>query len=330
MEISRHAYNVLEIIKQYENIVVVMHANPDGDAIGSAVGLAWFLRETLGKNVCIYNESPFPEWLKFLSLPCAYVTDTADIGLENPLVVTLDAGEVHRFGEKFAPYLEGRKSVCVDHHLGGTGFATEYNWIDHTMAATGQMVAQIVYAHSDKTTENAAKALYVALSCDTGNFTFGNTSSACIQCLAKLVDTPLHIASVREAMDNTWTEQKLHFWGRLFGMVEFAFGGRLAYVRIPSGIYAEYGVSKEDLEGFVEQMRKVKTVRMAVLLREETKDNASFVKVSMRSSGDDDVRAILARFNGGGHKNAAGAGIFGTPDGVLAELWPHIAEALEK
>ncbi len=330
MKICADAKNILEILKRHMDIVVTMHANPDGDAVGSALGLAWFLRESLRKNVCIYNESDFPNWLSFLPVPCAYVTDFREIPFSAPLVVMLDAGETQRFGENFPPYIEGKKSVCIDHHLGDTRIATEYNWIDPSMAATGQMVAQIVYAENEKTFEEAAKALYVALSCDTGNFTFGNTSSECIQCLARLVETPLALSPIREAMDNTWTVRKLHFWGKLFSMVRFAFDEQLAFIAVPQEMYAEYGVSKEDLEGFVEQMRKVRTVRIALLMREEMKNGSPFIKISMRSTGDDDVRGILTRFNGGGHKNAAGAGVFGTPEQVYAMLYPHIGNVLQK
>ena len=110
MKICADAKNILEILKRHTDIVVTMHANPDGDAVGSALGLAWFLRESLRKNVCIYNESDFPNWLSFLPVPCAYVTDFLEIPFSAPLVVMLDAGEMQRFGEKFPPYLD-RKSV---------------------------------------------------------------------------------------------------------------------------------------------------------------------------------------------------------------------------
>lgn len=330
MQIQEEAKKCLEIIKQHEEIVITMHVNPDGDAVGSALGLARFLRYTLGKTVCIYNESNIPAQFFFLLCPCAYYTDTAEIPFENPFVVMLDAGELHRFGDAFAAYVQGKKSLCIDHHMGKNSIATEYNWVDHTMAATGQMVAQVVYAHSDKTEEETARALYVALSCDTGNFSFGNTSLACVQCLAKLMETPLAVAPLREALDNTWSVQKMHFWGRLFGMVKFSLDNQLASLLIPQRLFAEFGVTKEDLEGFVEQMRKVQGVRMSLLMREEIKNGSSFVKVSMRSSGDDDVRSILTQFNGGGHKNAAGASIEGSLETVYAMIYPQIVNALQK
>lgn len=334
MQIQPEAQKCLEILKQYQHIVLAMHVNPDGDAIGSALGLAWFLRETLGKNVCIYNESPFPRHFSFLPLPCPYVSNIAEIpfsaSFSDLLVVMLDAGELHRFGDSFAQYVQGKKSLCIDHHVGNNTIATEYNWVDHTMAATGQMAAQIVYAETDKTVAEAAKALYVALSSDTGNFSFGNTSLACIECLAKLMETPLAIAPLREALDNTWSVQKLHFWGKLLSMVQFSVNNQLASVAVPQKLFAEFGATKEDLEGFVEQMRKVQGVRMTLLLREEIKNGSSFIKISMRSSGDDDVRSILAQFNGGGHKNAAGAGVQGSLETVYAMVYPHIVTALQQ
>lgn len=330
MQIQDEARKILKIIKQYQDIVITMHVNPDGDAVGSALGLAWFVQKTLGKNVCIYNESPFPAHFSFLPLPCPYYRDTAQIPFENPLVIMLDAGELHRFGEIFASYVQGKKSLCIDHHIGKNAIASEYNWSDHTMAATGQMIAQVVYAESEKTFGEVAQALYVALSCDTGNFSFGNTSLACVQCLAKLMETPLAVASLREALDNTWSVQKMHFWGRLMSMIQFSVDNQLASIAISQQLFAEFETTKEDLEGFVEQMRKVQGVRMTLLMREEIKNGTSFVKVSMRSSGDDDVRSILTQFNGGGHKNAAGASIEGSLETVYARVYPHIVSALQK
>lgn len=330
MQIQPEAQKCLEILRQYHDIVITTHVNPDGDAIGSALGLAWFLKDSLGKNVCIYNESPFPAHFSFLPLPCPYLSDIAEIPFSAPLVVMLDAGELHRFGEAFSHYVQGKKSLCIDHHMGKNAIATEYNWVDHTMAASGQMVAQIVYAEREKTIEETAKALYVALSSDTGNFSFGNTTLACIECLAKLMETPLTVAPLREALDNTWSVQKLHFWGRLMSMVQFSVNNQLASLAVPQTLFAEYGVTKEDLEGFVEQMRKVQGVRMTLLLREERKNNSSFIKISMRSSGDDDVRSILTQFGGGGHKNAAGASVEGSLETVFAMVYPHIVNVLQK
>lgn len=331
MEIRSEAQKCLDVLKQYDNIVVTMHVHPDGDAVGSALGLAWFLKKNFAyKNVCIYNENSLPAMFSFLPLPCAYYTDLADIPFSDPLIVLLDGSEVLRFGDAFVPYFQGKKSLCIDHHLVNKEIATVYNWIDHTMAATGLMIAHIVYAHSEKTAEEVAKPLYVALSGDTGNFSFGNSSAAAVECFAKLVETPLDIASIREQLDNTWSKAKMYFWGKLTGMVQFAVDDQLAYIGIPHALYAEYGTTAEDVEGFVERMRRVKTVRMTLMMREEIKNGSPFVKVSMRSSGDDDVRSIMALFGGGGHKNAAGAGIEGSLEKVFAMVYPHIESVLQK
>lgn len=330
MEIRSEAKKCLDVLKKYKDIVITMHTHPDGDAVGSAVGLAWFLQKELGKNVCIYNEDPLPLRFSFLSVPCAYYTDFAEIPFADPLLVLLDGSELHRFGDTFASYFAGKKSLCIDHHLVDKEIATEYNWIDHTMAATGEMITYVVFAHSEHTFKEAATPLYVALSGDTGNFSFGNTSVDTIECLAKLAATPLDLAPIREQLDNTWTKEKMYFWGKLTSMVRFAVNDKLAYIEIPHTIYAEYGVTREDLEGFVEWMRRVQTVRMTLMMREEIKNGSPFIKVSMRSSGSDDVRSILTIFGGGGHKNAAGAGIEGSLENVFAMLYPHIEKVLQK
>lgn len=330
MRIRSEAKKCLEILKQNNNFVLTMHTHPDGDAIGSVLGLAWFLQKELGKNVCIYNEDPLPLRFSFLPVPCTYYTDLTAIPFKDPFIVLLDGSEIQRFGDAFAPYFQGKKSLCIDHHLSDKKIATEYNWIDHTMAAAGQMVAHVVYAHSNKTFENVATPLYVALSGDTGNFAFGNTSVNAIECLAKLAATPLAIAPIREQLDNTWSKAKMYFWGKLTSMVKFAVNDQLAYIALPHTLYAEYGVTQEDVEGFVERMRRVATVRMTLMMREEIKNGSPFIKISMRSSGDDDVRSIVALFGGGGHKNAAGAAIEGSLEKVFAMVYPHIEKVLQK
>ena len=325
---TQHTKEILKHIEKYDEIVITMHINPDGDAIGSSLGLASFLQDVLHKKVCIYNESTFPTWLSFLKLPCTYYTNVQEIPFKNPLVITLDAGELKRFGDELTTYIQDKKSICIDHHLGNTFFATEYTWADPTMSATGEMIAHIVFTYQEKTLESVAKPLYVALSCDTGNFTFGNTNSRCINILAKLVATPIAIAPLREAMDNNWTQQKLHFWGKLFSEVRFSLDNKFASVLVPYSYFDTYGVTKEDLEGFVEQMRKVKNVRMTLLMREDIKNNRPLIKVSMRSSGDDDVRAILMHFGGGGHKNAAGATLEGGLEDNYQKIYSYVKQAL--
>ena len=125
-------------------------------------------------------------------------------------------------------------------------------------------------------------------------------------------------------MDNNWTLNKLRFWGHLYQEIQIVDEGRFAYIKIPLGYYERFEVNKESLEGFIEQIRRITGVRVAMLLKEESKNGEPTVKISMRSHGADDVQVILTQLGGGGHKNASGANVSGTMDSVVDKILPLV------
>ena len=141
---------------------------------------------------------------------------------------------------------------------------------------------------------------------DTGSFTHGNTSAAAFALAARLVAGGLDAAAMREKLDNQWTMPKTRLWGKLMQTLTLECEGRIALCPVTSEEITSFGAVREDLEGFVEQMRRIKGVRVAVLIRQ---DPGRRCKLSLRSSGKDDVRSVAAVFGGGGHLNAAGATI---------------------
>jgi phosphoesterase RecJ-like protein len=169
-----------------------------------------------------------------------------------------------------------------------------------------------------------AEALYVALSSDTGNFSYGNTTPGALRLAATLREEGLDIAAIREKLENNWSETKLRLWGRLMSETRILEDGKLAVALVTRQLLAETGASREDAEGFVEQLRRLTGVRVAMLLREEEKDGALQTKASLRSSGTDNVRDAAAQFGGGGHKNAAGATVTLDAEKTLMVMLPYI------
>ena len=270
--IIQPAEEMAAIIQQFDNIVIVAHGSPDGDAIG-ATGAMGSLVKALGKP---------------------------------GLIIVLDCGDAWRMGKELLAVFPEYPSVNIDHHLGNPMFASLGNWVDPGMAATGQMVAAVADAAGVPLTGELAQCVYLSLVSDTGSFTHGNTSAAVFTLAARLVANGLDAAAMREKLDNQWSMPKTKLWGKLMQTLSLECDGTVAVCPVTMEEIGSFGAVREDLEGFAEQMRRIKGVRVAVLIRQ---DPGNRCKLSLRSSGSDDVRSVAALFGGGGHLNAAGATI---------------------
>lgn len=301
--IRRPAAEIVEIIKQHDNIVVAAHGSPDGDAIG-ATGAMAFLARKLGKTVAVYNATGIPEYLDWVPLPGPVYAKPALLPFKPGLIIVLDCGDVWRMGKELNAVFPNYPSINIDHHLGNPLFASLANWVDPSMAATGQMVAYIADAAEIPLEGELAECIYLSLVTDTGSFTHGNTTAAVFSLASRLVAGGLNASFIRERLDNQWSLAKTRLWGCLMQQLTLEADGAVALCSVTLEAITTFGAAREDLEGFVEQMRRIKGVRVALLIRQ---DPGNHCKLSLRSSGNDDVRSVAARFGGGGHLNAAGA-----------------------
>lgn len=314
---------VLDALRRYDRILITAHTHPDGDAMGSCLALAWALRAT-GVNALVFNEDGLPDFLRFLTLPGPVLTSVEQFPCDPQLIVVLDCGDRARVGEALQPLLDRIPTVNIDHHLANPNFGTEANWVVPTAAATGELVGYIAQELRAAFHGALGQALYVALSTDTGNFSYGNTTPGALRLVALLREAGLDIAGIREKLENNWSETKLRLWGRLMTETRILEEGKLAAALVTRQIMEETGASREDTEGFVEQLRRLTGVRVALLLREDEKDGKVQTKASLRSSGADNVRDVAAQFGGGGHKNAAGATITLDAEKTLLVMLPYI------
>lgn len=320
---------VMAALRRYDRVLITAHAHPDGDAMGSCLALAWALR-SIGVNALVFNEDGLPGFLRFLPLPGPVLTSVEQLPCAPQLIVVLDCGDRARVGEALQPLLDSVPTVNIDHHLANPNFGTEANWVVPTAAATGELVGLIAQELRAPMQGALAESLYVAMSMDTGNFSYGNTTPGALRLTALLVEEGLNIASLREKLENNWSEAKLRLWGRLMNETRLFDDGKLAAALVTRSLLAETGASREDAEGFVEQLRRLSGVRVALLLREDEKDGTITTKASLRSSGRDNVRDVAAQFGGGGHKNAAGATIALDAEKALTVIHPYIRFVWDK
>lgn len=293
-------------LRGLDRVLVAAHVNPDGDALGSMSAFGWLLK-ALGKEFVLYSPSGMPDYLSFLPLPCTLLTSLERLPFEPRALVLLDCGEPHRLGDDLATALEGRFAgtaiVNIDHHLGSDGMGTVDNWIEPAAAATAQLVAYVCLAAGLRPEGPLGESLALGLVTDTGGFLHGSTTAAVFRLAALLSDSGCDIHTLREKLDNNWSPARMALWARLMQRVEICCDGRAALALARLEDLRQCGALKEDLEGLVEQFRRLRGVEASGILRE---DAPGIFKLSLRSTGTTDVRSVAVRFGGGGHRNAAG------------------------
>jgi phosphoesterase RecJ-like protein len=308
--------------------------NPDGDAIGSVAAFAR-IAQHLGADVRLLLVSGLPDFLSWLPLPCPWVRTVAELGDWVPdMVAVLDCGEAGRTGPELTAFLNGTglpaagwkdaDTVNIDHHLHNPCFAT-HNWTDHTRSATGELVGLLAERAGLELGGDLGQAVYLTLVSDTGNFSFSNTSADTFAMAARIIGAGLNVGDFSSRYENTWTIARMHLWGRLFSEVTLHADGAVACCAVPKSYLDELGLKKADVDGFAAWLRRLRGTRVGLFVRE---DAPSHCKISLRSMGDVDVRAVAAHFGGGGHAAAAGAEIFLPPDEVVRVVLAELEKAL--
>ena len=304
-------------------IALTTHVNPDGDGLGSEVGLAHLLRQ-LGKEVVIANPTATPPRFEFLfrELPGVDRSDEAVRELRKAdLIVVLDISDTGRLGNLGVTVREhGAPTVCIDHHTSPGSLPPGPRYVDPGAAATGELIYELAFANQWRLDATAARALYVALMTDTGGFRFSNTHPRTLRVAADLLETGIDPESIYLEVYSNAPEGRPRLLADALQtlVVEPELG--LAWVTIPPGAIERYGLTADDLEGIVEHPRSIAGIRLAILFREMSQGR---IKVSLRSVGEVDVAEFAHRFGGGGHAKAAGAAL----PGSLAEVQALILAA---
>ena len=306
-----------------QRVCVTTHVNPDGDGLGSEVGLVHLLRAQ-GIDVIITNPSPTPPRFNFLfrDLPGVDKTGEAIRELRRAdLVIVLDISDAARLGMLSETVRDrGVPVACVDHHVSAGFLPPGPRYVDPGAAATGELIFELAIANGWPLTQAVARALYVAILTDTGGFRFSNTRPRTLRVAADLLETGVDPEQIYLEVYARAPEGRPRLFAEALQtlVVEPEYG--LAWVTVPPGSIERHGVSSDDLDGVVEFPRSIEGVRMALLFREIAHGR---VKVSLRSVGDVDVAAFAKPYGGGGHTKAAGLSL----PGSLAEVQSTILRA---
>ncbi len=298
---------VVSGIKSASNVVLLTHVHPDGDAIGSSLGFADIL-EAMGKKVFIFLEEPVSVHYAFL--PGIGRVETSIEKLQgfvdecggNVIAVALDSGDDSRLGKFRHDLLRLTPFMVIDHHKSHRDFG-EYRWVEPGLSSTGEMVYELAQALETEITLAAARCLYVAICTDTGSFRYESTSPRTLQIAAELVAMGVRPEEIAKCLYDNVSLARLHLLRLVLGTLQVYEDNRLACIHVTREMLLESGASIRDVEGFIDIPRSLGTAKVAIFLKESDDGQIS---VSLRAKGECDVAEVAGKFQGGGHRNAAG------------------------
>jgi bifunctional oligoribonuclease and PAP phosphatase NrnA len=312
---------IIRTIRENNGFLLSSHVSPDGDAVGSMAGLGWLLT-SIGKEVAIYSPDPIPVQYSWLDLPVPVRNEVPDTSTRWTIV--LDCGDRSRMGRELDKALVRERTILIDHHQNNPGIG-QHDWIDPSRSSVGEMIAELAIAMEIPLQGSLAQAIYLAIVTDTGFFTFGNTTPRALEIVGEMYRHGLNPGMVNATIQNQWTINRLHLQGVILQSAQLFFNGQVGLASIPSSLYEETGTTKEDTEGLVNFLGRIRGVRVAALLRQNGDGNVRF---SLRSVGTTDVQRIARLFQGGGHRNAAGGTIEGDLHTAREKLLAAIGESL--
>jgi len=296
------AQRISEILKDQNDFLVTSHYNPDGDAIGSTCAVGHILAQ-LGKRFTLHNPSGLPTRYDHVNLPCP-ITSSLPETLPKWTIV-LDCGAPERMGDQLMARKDETHIINIDHHLGNGDFGNE-NWVAVKEPAVGSMIALLAKEMNIPLKGPLAECIYLAVATDTGFFTYGTTTPESLELAAEMLRDGLDIARMNMLITKQWSEQRMRLWTEIMSNVELYLDKQVGIASVTKDIFERTGTSSEDTENIINFVRRLRSVRVAAILREEAPDKYKF---SLRSYGDDNVQEIAARFGGGGHRNASGGTI---------------------
>jgi bifunctional oligoribonuclease and PAP phosphatase NrnA len=309
---------VVEAVDQGRRALLFAHVYPDGDVLGSQLGLGLALRAA-GRAATFACAHPVPEPFHFL--PGAADLEQWKTGRDGfDLVITLDCPDPARLGG----LLEGARApgvrvLNIDHHGDNRRYG-DVNWVDTRAAATGEMVYDLLQAAAFPLTADVAVNLYTAIVTDTGSFRYSNTTPKTLRVAAHLIEAGVDPAHVATSVYETRHLGGLRLLGQVLQGIETDLDGSVAWLVLERA-QAE-SPDLPEAEEFVNYPRSLRTAKVAVLFRELP----DAVKVSLRAKGEVNVARLAASLGGGGHPNAAGLIL----SGGLAEAKTRVLGAIRE
>jgi phosphoesterase RecJ-like protein len=280
-----------ELLRGQDNILIIMHKNPDGDTLSCGYALCRALR-AMGKKADARCDSPIPRRYSYITEPSAR-EDFAP-----GFVVAVDVADANLIGERFRGV---EVDLCIDHHASNTGFAGELCLYPES-ASCAEVIARVIDELGVDIDLYMARCLYTGVATDTGCFRYSNTTSDSLRMAARMIDIGIDCAELNRELFEVKTRERIELEQIAMAGMEYAYGGRIAIMTISQDMLRLTKVDASDTEGLTSMPRNINGVEAGVTLRELKNGN---FKISLRTVTLD-AAEICAVFGGGGHRRAAG------------------------
>ena len=315
-----------------EKIVIVSHVSPDGDAVGSSLGL-WHFCLSQGKTANVIVPNAFPDFFRWMPgskdilLYDRYRNFADQLIAEADVICCLDFNAIQRIDAMGKAVLESpARKIMIDHHLQPEDFCRIV--ISHPeIASTSELVFRLIcrMGYFEDITREGAECIYTGMMTDTGNFTYNSNSRAIYFIISELLSKGIDKDAIYRKVYNTYSESRLRLMGYVLSQMKVYPERRAAMISLTAKEQKQFSYIRGDSEGFVNIPLGIRGVVLSCFLREDTE--RPMIKVSLRSVGSFPCNKLAAEFfGGGGHLNASGGEFYGTMEGAKARL----EEALEK
>jgi phosphoesterase RecJ-like protein len=323
-ELSKH-------LSKADNILLVCHINPDGDAIGSQLALYHYLISK-GKNPVMISPNylqDFLKWMDGVDKINIFIRDRKvckDLIYKSDLIIMVDFNQSNRLGEAEDLVMNSKaKKVIIDHHLNANRFA-DLEICDPSKCSTSELLHELITIINNGIFRNEAysEAVYVGIITDTGNFEHGAFTGSTFRVIADLLETGIDKNRIFNLVFNNFSADRLRLQGfslneRMVVLPEY----KTAYIFLTRDDLSKYNYKKGDTEGFVNLPLSISDVDFSVLFIEKD----GFIKLSFRSKGNFSVSEFAKNyFAGGGHINAAGGEYYDS----LGNTLKYFLEVLKK
>jgi phosphoesterase RecJ-like protein len=313
---------IIETIREHKTFCVAGHIRPDGDCIGSQLGLALALQNE-GKKVVCWNEDSIPQKLKFLDPDGVF--QKPKHGMKFDCVIATDCASFERLGKAGECIGDRKIFVNIDHHESNTRYA-DINWVSAREPSCGELIFRLLKVARWPVTKPIADLLFTAVSTDTGSFQYPTTRPGTFHTGAELVTRGANLAKICHEVYQSYPLSRAKLLKHVYSKFRLTADDRIVWFWLKKKDFNRTGAESNDSEGLIDHIRAIEPVIVACVFEEIEPE---LTRISLRSKNNKiNVNEIAAQFGGGGHSAAAGARIPGKPLSVQRKVIAAVKKAL--
>jgi phosphoesterase RecJ-like protein len=313
---------IIEALRQSQTVCVAGHVRPDGDCVGSQLGLTLALRNE-GKKVVCWNEDRIPQKYEFLDRDG--IIQKPRKGMKFDCVVATDAASFERLGKVGRCIANRKLLINIDHHESNARYA-DLNWVSAREPSAGELIFRLLKIAKWPITKRIADCLFTAVSTDTGSFQYPSTRPGTYHAAGELVRRGADLAKICDEVYQSYPLSRARLLRHVYSHFHLTHQDQIAYFWLKKADFTRTGADSSDSEGLIDHIRAIAPVVVACVFEEMEPE---MTRISLRSKSEKvNVNTIAAQFGGGGHPAAAGARIPGKPLSVQRKVIAAVKKAL--